>query len=187
MQAVKGYLKDKKLSASQLSTWIKNPKDYIKQYILGEPFIGNKYTEFGSKIHKLIEEDHETMVNIPKLKHREHYFEKEYNGIILNGYLDSYDVGEIIDYKVSKKDKWSPKIVNKQEQIKFYGLWHKLEHDVLPKVSILHIESYEEYGELYLTGETTQYVKQITEKDIEYIIGKINEFVLWCEEYNNDK
>lgn len=182
-KASSGYFKNKKISASQISLWSKSPKEYIKQYIIGQPFIGNKYTEFGSLIHKKIETDDVEMEKIPKLKNREFYFEKEFSGVILNGYIDSYDIGEIIDYKVSKKNKWSQKIVDNHEQLDFYGLWHKLEHDILPKVSIVHIESDEKNGQLYLTGETSQYIKQITEQDIEKITSKINQFIEWCNEY----
>ena len=186
MEAKKGYLKDNKISASQLATWIKSPKEYIKQYINGEPFVGNKYTEFGTKIHKLIETDDPLTENIPKLKYRELYFEKEWNNVILNGYIDSYEIGEIIDYKVSKKGKWNPKIVKEHEQLKFYGLWHFLEHGTLPLVSILHIESDEVSSRMCLTGEATQYNLQVKQEDIEYIISKINEFTEWCEQYKND-
>ena len=184
---MKGYFKDKKVSASQLSTWIKSPKDYIEQYINDKPFIGNKYTDFGSYIHKKIENDEPEMKHIPKLSNKEHYFEKEWDGIILNGYIDSYDIGEIFDYKIAKVGRWSQQIVNKHNQLLFYGLWHKLEHNKLPRTSIIHIETNEQNGKLYLTGDYIQFKKQITKKDIEYIISKIKEFVQWCEEYKNEK
>lgn len=187
MEAKKGFLKDRKISASQLSTWVKNKKEYIKQYIDGEPFIGNIYTEFGTKIHKLIETEDSCVEKIPKLKYKEKYFEKQWNNIILNGYIDSYEIGEIYDYKVAKTGKWSKNDVQKNIQLKFYGLWHFLEHGTLPLVSIIHIESDIKGNKLCLTGKATQYFFQIKKEDIEYIINLINSFVEWCEEYKNGK
>lgn len=178
------YLTNNKISASQLATWVKSPKDYIEQYIDGKPFIGNKYTEFGTSIHKKIELGDNEFKDIPKLNNKEFYFEKEYGECVLNGYLDSYDIGYIIDYKVSKDSKWSKKQYEDGVQLKFYGFWHFLEHNMFPKVSIFHIETIEDIkGNLYLTGNTIQYTKQITIQDIDYIKTKINEFINWCEDY----
>lgn len=178
------YLTNNKISASQLSTWIKSPNEYIKQYLEGKPFIGNKYTRFGSLIHKHIEENDETVAHIPKLEKKEHYFERPYKQTILNGYLDSYEVGSILDYKVSKAGKWSQKDVDKNVQLKFYGFWHYQEHNELPKVSLVHIESNEDnYGDLYLTGSVIKYDKAITEEDVKFIEQKIEEFIIWCEDY----
>lgn len=178
------YITTNKISASQLCTWIKSPKNYIEQYIEGKPFIGNKYTIFGTKIHKDIELDMPGTENVLKLKNREFYFEKIWNDCILNGYMDSYDVGTIIDYKIAKKGKWNKEIVDKDNQIKFYGLWHLLQHGILPKFHLIHIESdMNEYGELFLSGNVTNYTKEITEEDTEYIKEKIEEFIIWCNDY----
>jgi hypothetical protein len=38
------------LSYSQISTWIKSKRDYIRQYFFKEGFEGNAYTDFGSKV-----------------------------------------------------------------------------------------------------------------------------------------
>lgn len=178
------YVTNNKISASQLETWIKSPKEYIEQYINDRPFIGNKYTRFGTEVHKQIESDNFFYSHIPKLKNKEYYFEKQVKKIILNGYIDSYDIGEIIDYKVSKKGRWTQKKVDKHIQLSFYGLWHFLEYDSLPIVHIIHVISEEDdRGILRLTGEIKDYKRQITMEDIDYIKNKINEFVRWCEDY----
>lgn len=182
------YINTNKISASQLCTWIKSPKNYIEQYIEGKPFIGNKYTIFGSKIHKDIELDNPGVEHIPKLKNREFYFEKSWNECVLNGYLDSHDIGVIFDYKVAKKDKWNKEIVDKDNQIKFYGLWHLLQYGTLPRFHLIHIESdLDNKGNLYLTGTVNDYIKDITEEDTEYIKEKIEEFIIWCNNYRTSK
>ena len=61
------YLTNGKISASQLCTWIKSSKTYIEQYIEGKPFIGNKYTRFGTDMHKDIELDKPWTSDILKL------------------------------------------------------------------------------------------------------------------------
>lgn len=186
--ATSGFLKNNKISASQLSTWIKSKKDYERQYIIGEPFTGNKYTEFGQKIHKQIEEDVEILdLKIPKLKNREMYFEKELDNFIINGFLDSYDIGEIIDYKVSKQGKWSQKDIEKNIQLKFYGFWHFLENRTLPTVKIVNIEYDEISSKLELNGKMTEFVYLIKPEDIFLIREKINEFINWCNNYDKTR
>lgn len=177
-----GFLYNGKISASQVSLWMKSETDYINQYIKGEKFIGNKYTEFGTYVHKLIEDEDISMINVPKLNNKEFYFEKKCDGYILNGYIDSYDKGEIIDYKVAKKTSWNKKKVKDCFQLKFYGLWHYIEHGFEPNVSIVHIESIDNLG-LELTGECKQFKYKITKKDIEEVERKISEFINWCKEY----
>ncbi len=177
-----------KISASQLSLWVKSPQEYIKQYLEGKPFIGNKYTEFGSLIHKKIELQDISMNHIPQLFNKEFYFEKKWNKVILNGYIDSFEKGEILDYKISKSGRWSQKDVENSIQVNFYGFWHYLEYKTLPKVSIVHIESIQnEYGELYLSGSFKVYTKQIRNKDIQNIKKKLRDFIKWCREYQNSK
>jgi len=83
--AKKGYFADGKISASQLKTWVDSPKNYIRWYIKGEPRPTSKYMEFGTFIHKAIEEGHSTnptldfMVGlIPRLKAQEVRLEGAY-------------------------------------------------------------------------------------------------------------
>lgn len=180
---MKGYLENKKVSASQLSTWIKSKRSYIEQYIHDKPFVGNRYTDFGTKIHKLIEVNDVSMNHVPKLEYKEKYFEREFINIIINGYIDSYDDGVIYDYKTAKVGKWNQKEAEKSVQLKFYGLWHFLEYNSFPTVSIVHIETEEENYGLKLTGNVKKYDIKIEQKDIDYITLKIEEFVKWCEDY----
>jgi hypothetical protein len=179
-----GFLKNGKISASQIETWIKSPKDYIKKYIVGEPFIDNKYTIFGKKIHKLIEDNDLSVEFIPKLKNKEVYFEEEFDGSILNGFIDSIDEGIIFDYKISKNP-WTQTMVDKNNQLKFYALFHKIKYGFLPSVSIIHIESDDTQNEMSLTGKIRMISKQIEFEDLEYIINQIQLFKKWCEEYES--
>ena len=43
------------LSYSQVSTWKRNKRDYIRQYFMGEGFEGNAYTDFGSRVGEALE------------------------------------------------------------------------------------------------------------------------------------
>ena len=43
------------LSYSQISCFLRSKEQYLKTYILKEPFIGNEYTDFGNNISKTLE------------------------------------------------------------------------------------------------------------------------------------
>jgi len=194
--ASRGYLKDKKLSASQLNVWIERPKDYIKKYYIGITSPDTIYTLFGKLIHKAIENGYSDnpvldmlIAVIPRLD----VPEKEIviptmigdDEVILNGFLDSYDEteDEIIDYKTGKEGNWSDEIVASDNQFKFYTLLHKLNTGrMLKKITIVHLHTtLDANGEVILTGKYDVYCYIPSQKDIDFIVEKIKEFIVWAK------
>lgn len=98
------------LSYSCISTFLKDKEQFIKTYILKEPFIGNEYTEFGNKVGKALElNDYsnftESESNVLKQITRLDIFEQKmllnFDLFYMVGYIDtcSLDLTKIIDYK----------------------------------------------------------------------------------------
>lgn len=191
VNAKKGYLVDSKISPSQLKTYLKSKKEYIKYYIKGENRFKTKYMDFGSDIHKAIElgySDDEVLnmmiTLIPRLNAPEAQIQAEIGKVILNGIIDSYDSknGIIIDYKTGKKDNWSQKIVEEDIQFKFYALMHKVIHKKnLKEIVVVHLITEEKDGEPILTGEFEVYKYKPNAKDLKFVESKIDEFVKWVE------
>lgn len=198
---MKGFIYDGQISASQLNTWIKSKKDYIKYYIEGEKRPDNIYTVFGSKVHKEISEkksENEVLdlliSQIPKLKYSEYSLKKEteVDGIkvTLYGILDGYDKDNdlLIDYKTGKNaKKWNEKSIKKDLQFTFYNWLHFLETGrYLKKIIIVHLQT-EVENDVYLTGEfhIHEYSpsEEESKKDIEKLKEKFLEFAKWAEDY----
>jgi len=117
------------ISYSQFKLFMQSPESYKKVYIFGYRF-SNKYTEFGSKIHKVLEdrvatdEDGEMALKLmPKAQKREVIVEAELGGVPVYGKIDGVNKTKtgysIIDYKTSKKG-WTQRQVDKSEQLTFY-------------------------------------------------------------------
>ena len=98
------------LSYSQISTFLKDKEQFLKTYILKEPFTGNEYTEFGSKVGKALETndyslfnetEKETLNKLTRLDLFEQRIMINYDSFYLVGYVDtcSSDLTKIIDYK----------------------------------------------------------------------------------------
>lgn len=176
MIAKKGYLVDGKLSYSQLNTWIKSKEDYIKIYFLGEPFISNKYIEWGNNIHKQIENGE---LEVFKLKESEKYVEREIdvngNKVTLNGYIDSYEPGKLLDYKTSQKE-WTQSKVDNHLQLDFYK---KILQEEYLQMAIINI---------VLNEDKIKYIKNFRKKkDNSKVLDKlIEEFIKWVINYKNE-
>lgn len=98
------------LSYSQINTFIKDRDQFIKSYILKEPFKGNEYTDFGSKVGRALElgnydsfkkSEIDTLSKVTRLDLFEHPIKINYDSFYLVGYIDScsLDLTKIIDYK----------------------------------------------------------------------------------------
>lgn len=165
----KGYLVDKRLSASQIQSALNGYSDYYQKYILGVSF-SNKYTRFGTSIHEMIQ-NQELDIEIPK-GNNEVKFEKEYKGIVLNGYLDIETDTEIIEIKTSKDI----------TDIDKYRLQCDLYQFVTEKpVRIFVLETQEIGGELSLTGNYKEVVHKYNETQILADIEQAKELI---ESYN---
>lgn len=98
------------ISYSQISTWKKNKRDYMRQYFLGEAFEGNAYTEFGTKVGEALEnndfseftkEEQKFLKTIPRLDVFEHEIKWVLKGFYVKGYIDTMSRGKmkLADYK----------------------------------------------------------------------------------------
>lgn len=115
------------LSYSQITTWKKNKRDYMRQYFFGESFDGNQYTDFGKQIGEALEnndfsafteEEQKLLKTIPRYDEFEREIKLECNGFYVKGYIDSNTktykkqgkkqvelVEKILDYKTGEIDK----------------------------------------------------------------------------------
>jgi hypothetical protein len=132
------------LSYSQINTFLKDKDQFIKTYILKEPFIGNEYTEFGSKVGKALELDDysnfiESEINTLKKVTRLDLFEQRilinYDSFYLIGYLDtcSNDLTKIIDYKTGGYQKEFQYSDPDYVQLCYYAIGIKQETGIVVK------------------------------------------------------
>lgn len=98
------------LSYSAINTFLKDREQFIKTYILKEPFIGNAYTNFGSKVGKAIElndystfkpSEQEILTSLKRFDEFEKRIMLNFDSFYLVGYMDSntFDLTKITDYK----------------------------------------------------------------------------------------
>ena len=104
------------LSYSQISLFLKDKNEYLKTYILKQPFISNEYIKFGSKVGEAIEKNDfclftkrevETLKKVTRLDLFERKVILNYDDFYIKGYVDTCDndLTEIIDYKTGGKGK----------------------------------------------------------------------------------
>ncbi len=86
------------LSYSQVNTWKRSKRDYIRQYFLGEGFTGNAYTDFGSKVGEAIEDndfsgfndfEQEFLKTVPRYDEFEREIRLELDGFFIKGFIDT--------------------------------------------------------------------------------------------------
>jgi len=142
------------LSYSQISTWKRSKREYIRQYFFGEKFEGNEYTEFGSLIGEALESndfsgfsprERTFLKKIPRYDEFERKVNLPMKGFKVIGYIDSsseakdYGTGEgihvrrILDYKtgdyIKKISEYEDK---KYTQLHLYAAAMRHEYGVLP-------------------------------------------------------
>ena len=86
------------LSYSQLSLFKRSKEEYFEQYIIGKPFEGNAYTDFGTKVGEALEKDNysdfsinekETLKKVTRLDLFERRTILNCKGFYIVGYIDS--------------------------------------------------------------------------------------------------
>lgn len=99
------------LSYSQISTWKKSKREYIRQYFFGDRFEGNAFTEFGSLVGEALEnddysaftkEEQEFLKELPRYDEFERKIKWELDGFYIVGYIDTNSLentksGELVD------------------------------------------------------------------------------------------
>jgi hypothetical protein len=136
------------ISYSQITTFKRSKQDYYNQYILDEPFTGNAYTEFGSKVGEALENNNfglfsSSEADILKKAKRLDLFERKitinYEGFYVIGFVDtcSLDYLEIIDYKTGGKGKDSNYRYADYSQLQIYALGIRQETGITPQRGIV--------------------------------------------------
>lgn len=133
------------LSYSQISLFLKDKKEYYRQYILGEPFEGNWYTEFGQKVGKAIEtncfdefswSEQEVLKQVPRLDEFEKETRLKYDkhGFYIKGFIDTnlFNLAHIIDYKTGGKGKYTKYLQKDYTQLCYYALSLRQEFGITP-------------------------------------------------------
>lgn len=134
------------LSYSQISLFKKDREEYRKQYILNEPFTGNAYTDFGSKVGKALElndfsqgftqSEQGTLKRVPRLDEFEKEVKLTYpdHGFYVVGYIDTIksDLSILHDYKTGGKGKEHQYQQPEYTQLCYYSLAIKQQYGILP-------------------------------------------------------
>lgn len=132
------------LSYSCISSFYKDKDQFIKTYILKEPFLGNEYTEFGSKVGKALETDNyegfdnsevEVLKSVTRLDLFEQRININFDSFYFVGYLDSCnnDMTKIIDYKTGGVGKHNNYTGLDYTQLCYYALGIRQETGVKVK------------------------------------------------------
>ena len=172
----KGYL-----SWSQINLVLTNPKQYVRQYIDGDSFTGNVYTDFGSYIHDNIEQGRRPH-KLPELPLYSKGEVKTYttlrrgdDELVLFGFFDGLnDGGEthyedvIGEYKTGGQ-LWSYNKAQKHGQLKLYSLMHQYNSGAIPRCELVTVEtefSDEGKTKLRLTGRMRIHKVQYTANEL---------------------
>ncbi len=121
------------LSYSQISTFLKSKEDYYKRYILKEPFVSNKYIDFGNKVGKALQEndyslfmkrEKEVLNKVTRLDIFERKTILNYDDFYIIGFIDtcSEDLTKIIDYKTGGLKKEFDYVSEDYNQLVYYAL-----------------------------------------------------------------
>lgn len=199
VNAKKGYLKDKHISPSQLNVWLKSKKEYIKQYVLGEKWQGNKFTRLGTRVHEIVEKGSEdesentikTIVDNYVAKYaRDVLSEEDFvyveDGITYQMILDkvSYTDDFILEVKSGLETSWTQEIVDEHMQSYFYHKFYAKKLKRTPTGKLFHIVTNREGG---LTGKMKAYDFVPTEKGMKLLDKNLKDFFKWCDELTEDK
>lgn len=139
------------VSYSQISTWTRNKRDYIRQKFFGEEYSSNAYTDFGSKIGKALETnsfDEFTDEEVKFLKTIPRYdvFEKEVRVDMGDFYILCFidtatqDLSKIADYKTGEiAKKVSDYSSDDYLQLDIYAAGCRQETGKLPECVDVHL------------------------------------------------
>jgi hypothetical protein len=132
------------LSYSQLTLFKRSPQEYFEQYILEQPFEGNAYTDFGTKVGEALENndfkgfpkiEKVVLKKVRRLDEFERKIKLDYKDFYVTGYVDtnSSDFKEIIDYKTGGKKKETQYQKSEYTQLCIYALGLRQETGVTPE------------------------------------------------------
>lgn len=187
------------LSYSQISTWKKSKRDYMRQYFHGEKFEGNAYTDFGSAVGEALETgkmngftaaEKKFLKTIPRHDEFERKITLKCNGFDVIGYIDSNTkveqhssgtgeiVRKILDYKTGEVHKKTEEYQSDDYfQLDIYAAALQQELGHLPEVVeviIIHRNGNAFQGEdLTLGDHFGKVTKEVTQERVESVIADI--------------
>jgi hypothetical protein len=188
------------LSYSQISTWKRSKREYIRQYFLGEAFEGNAYTDFGSKVGEALEDNDFTgftaketkfLKTIPRYDEFEREIKLRMDGFHIKGFIDTNTVDlqqacgvetelvdKIADYKTGDVDKKAAEYESDDYiQLDLYSAAIKQDTGQLPKevkVFLIHRTGNAFKNEkLKLGDEFVTITKKITQERIDQVLGEV--------------
>lgn len=139
------------ISYSQLNTWKRSKREYIRQYFFGEKFEGNAYTDFGTKVGEALEnndfsgftaKEQEFLKTIPRYDDFEREIRLLMKGFYVKGFIDTSmaDGSKIADYKtgdvVKKKAEYES---DKYTQVDIYAAAIRQDTGKLPEESSVYL------------------------------------------------
>jgi len=86
------------LSYSQVATWKRSKRDYMRQYFFSERFEGNAYTEFGTKVGEALEDndfskfepdEQDFLKTVPRYDVFEKEIKLQMDGFYVKGFIDT--------------------------------------------------------------------------------------------------
>lgn len=195
------------LSYSQISTWKRSKREYIRQYFFGERFTGNSYTDFGSKVGEALEsgdfseftdKEVEFLETIPRYDQFERKIRLNFEGFYVTGYIDSNksNFKDILDYKTGDMSKAAEYEDEKYYQLEIYSMALEQETGILPdtaKVILVErtgnafkgeeLKLGAQYDTVFkpLDAERLEYVKRDIIKVASEISNTYRQFLIMCE------
>ena len=135
-----------RLSYSQISLFKRDKKEYYDTYIVGKPFKGNAYTDFGNRVGKALEhndfclfkkDEQDTLKKVKRLDEFERMVKLNYDGFYLVGFIDtnSSDFTKIIDYKTGGAKKEFQYAEPDYTQLCLYALSLRQETGITPSIA----------------------------------------------------
>jgi hypothetical protein len=190
------------LSYSQISTWLRSKREYMRQYFFGEGFTGNAYTDFGSKVGEALEnndfsgftaKEQKFLKTVPRLDEFEREIHLNMKGFYVKGFIDTNSspdgyVKELADYKTGDIEKKSPEYESDDyTQLDIYSLAMLQEYGKLPdhvKVYLIGRSGNAFKNEkLKLTNEYATIIKKVTPERAEQVRQKVQRVAEEISEY----
>lgn len=195
------------LSYSQISTWKKSKRDYMRQYFFGEDFSGmSDYMDFGSKVGNALENNNfsdfnkteqEFLKTLPRYDEFEREVTLNMGSYFVKGFIDTNTkentpagelVRKIADYKTGDVDKKESEYASDDYiQLDIYAAAIQQETGVLPEeVSVFLIDRTGNAfkGEPLRLGE--RYVtitKKVDDERVKAVMNEVNKIAQEISDY----
>ena len=197
------------ISYSQLDTWKRSKREYIRRYFFGEKFEGNAYTDFGTKIGEALEnndfsefsaDEQEFLKKIPRYGEYEREVRLEMKGFYVKGFIDTSSpptagegspnswVERIADYKTGDITKKTAEYESDDyTQVDIYAAAIRQEFGFLPNttgVYLIHRTGNAfKGGELKLGNKCKWIPKNTTDERADQVLEEVQKLAEDISEY----